>query len=71
MEADQQALVVQVQTTPELPAHLVSFAKGTCASRQALTAVQETWIMFNDFVVREVSAEEVFSFPDAWKVRYG
>jgi hypothetical protein len=36
----------------------------------ALTIVRDTWIMFNDFVVREVSEEEVFSFPDTWKVRY-
>jgi hypothetical protein len=34
----------------------------------ALTAVQDTWVMFNDFVVRGVSEDEVFSFPDAWKV---
>jgi hypothetical protein len=39
----------------------------TCS---ALTVVQDTWIMFNDFVVREVSEEEVFSFPDTWKVRH-
>ena len=26
------------------------------------------WIMFNDFLVRPVKEEEVFSFPDTWKV---
>lgn len=28
----------------------------------------DRWVLFNDFVVREVSEEEVFQFPDAWKV---
>lgn len=29
---------------------------------------QPKWIMFNDFLVRPVKEEEVFSFPDTWKV---
>ena len=26
------------------------------------------WVMFNDFLVRVVSEDEVFRFPDQWKV---
>jgi len=26
------------------------------------------WVMFNDFLVRHVSEEDVFGFPDTWKV---
>jgi hypothetical protein len=32
-------------------------------------SVQDAWVLFNDFVVRQVSEEEVFGFPDQWKVR--
>lgn len=30
--------------------------------------VPESWIIFNDFLVRAIPEEEVFSFPDQWKV---
>jgi PAB-dependent poly(A)-specific ribonuclease subunit 2 len=54
---DVKSLVVQVQTAPENPAHLLSFVR----------VADEQWVMFNDFLVRPVKQEEVFSFAD-WKV---
>lgn len=69
------SVVVQVQTSPENPAHLLSFCKSEPKFEERLTTVapQEDeelakWIMFNDFLVRPVKEEEVFSFPDTWKV---
>ena len=56
------SLVVQIQESPDVPAHLVSFARVPDEDQIP------TWVMFNDFLVRQVSAEEVFRFPDAWKV---
>ena len=29
---------------------------------------ERNWIMFNDFLVRRVTEEEVFRFPDQWKI---
>ncbi|CAK9784309.1 putative subunit of the Pan2p-Pan3p poly(A)-ribonuclease complex [Cutaneotrichosporon oleaginosum] len=54
---DVKSVVVQVQTAPENPAHLLSFVRVS----------DEQWVMFNDFLVRPVKEEEVFSFAD-WKV---
>lgn len=28
----------------------------------------KAWVLFNDFVVRNISQEEALSFPDKWKV---
>lgn len=58
---DVKSVVVQVQTAPENPAHLLSFVKVTEEG-------EAQWIMFNDFLVRPVKEEEVFSFADTWKV---
>ncbi|GMK57719.1 hypothetical protein CspeluHIS016_0405530 [Cutaneotrichosporon spelunceum] len=54
---DIKSVVAQVQTAPENPAHLLSFARVS----------DDQWVMFNDFLVRPVKEEEVFSFAD-WKV---
>jgi hypothetical protein len=31
---------------------------------------QSYWVILNDFSVRPISEEEVFRFPDMWKVNY-
>ncbi|EIW68674.1 hypothetical protein TREMEDRAFT_31884 [Tremella mesenterica DSM 1558] len=56
------SLVIQVQDTLDAPSHLVAFAK--------IDADDDSdggWVMFNDFVVRPISEETVFSFPADWK----
>lgn len=66
--ADIKSLVVQVDDgTP----HLISFVKSMCSSQEtsADEPVPEEWIMFNDFLVRPVSRDEVLTFSD-WKVRF-
>ncbi|BEJ17494.1 hypothetical protein CspHIS471_0608950 [Cutaneotrichosporon sp. HIS471] len=54
---DVKSVVAQAQNAPENPAHLLSFVHVT----------DDQWVMFNDFLVRPVKEEEVFSFAD-WKV---
>ncbi|ORY23812.1 ubiquitin carboxyl-terminal hydrolase-domain-containing protein [Naematelia encephala] len=56
------ALVVQIQESAEHAAHLISFVKVP-----ATEDAESTWIMLNDFSVRPVTEEEVFSFPGTWK----
>ncbi|KAL0243535.1 PAB-dependent poly(A)-specific ribonuclease subunit PAN2 [Cryptococcus tetragattii IND107] len=56
------SMVVQIQESPDAVAHLVSFVKMPSEDDSS------TWIMFNDFLVRPVSEDEVLSFPDQWKV---
>ncbi|KAL7423333.1 poly(A)-specific ribonuclease [Cryptotrichosporon argae] len=53
-----QSLVVQVQTSPENPPHLLAFVRMP----------DDDWVLFNDFLVRHVKEDEVFRFADAWKV---
>lgn len=50
------SMVVQVQADKD-PPHLVSFAK-----------IEESWYLFNDFLVRQIPEEEVLSFSGPWKV---
>ncbi|WWD21952.1 PAB-dependent poly(A)-specific ribonuclease subunit PAN2 [Kwoniella shandongensis] len=59
------SMVVQVQERADTPAHLVSFIK---IPNKEDENDQSSWIMFNDFLVRKVTEEEVFRFPDQWKV---
>lgn len=54
---DVKSVVAQVQTAPENPAHLLSFVRVS----------DDQWVVFNDFLVRPVKEDEVFSFQD-WKV---
>lgn len=75
-------MVVQIQSEDEAP-HLVSLAQGThrhpLQSVGGLTFVFSvataeekpgaSWHLFNDFLVKPVSEEEVLSFPGKWKVR--
>lgn len=61
---DIKSVVVQVQTAPENPAHLLSFVKVPPEEGDK----EPRWIMFNDFLVRAVKEDEVFSFTDTWKV---
>lgn len=71
-------MVVQIQESPDAVAHLVSFVKSVSwhQLRVIITDFEVvpskdgswTWIMFNDFLVRPVSEDEVLSFPDQWKV---
>jgi PAB-dependent poly(A)-specific ribonuclease subunit 2 len=50
------SMVVQVQADND-PPHLVSFAK-----------IEESWYLFNDFLVRQIPEEEVLGFSGPWKV---
>ncbi|EKC98272.1 hypothetical protein A1Q2_07286 [Trichosporon asahii var. asahii CBS 8904] len=58
------SVVVQVQTAPDKPAHLISFVKMPLEEDED----EPKWIMFNDFLVRPVREEEVFTFTESWKV---
>lgn len=58
------SVVVQVQTAPDKPPHLISFVKMP----QEEDEEEPKWIMFNDFLVRPVREEEVFTFTESWKV---
>ncbi|KAK8846644.1 PAB-dependent poly(A)-specific ribonuclease subunit PAN2 [Kwoniella newhampshirensis] len=71
MEYEVRSMVVQVQETPDTPAHLVSFVKMPAdVNDEDVHDVprSSSWVMFNDFLVRKVTEEEVFRFPDQWKV---
>lgn len=61
---DVKSVVVQVQTAPDTPAHLISFVKMPPTGVET----EPQWVMFNDFLVRAVKEEDVFSFAEAWKV---
>lgn len=71
-------MVVQIQESPDAVAHLVSFVKSVSWYQLSVIITDfeivpsedgsSTWIMFNDFLVRPVSEDEVLSFPDQWKV---
>lgn len=30
--------------------------------------ISSQWVLFNDFVVKDITEEEALSFPDKWKV---
>ncbi|GAA6000190.1 hypothetical protein JCM10207_007897 [Rhodosporidiobolus poonsookiae] len=57
------AMVVQIQAEGD-PPHLVAFAR--VASEEEKPGA--SWHLFNDFLVRPVSEEEVLSFPGTWKI---
>lgn len=71
-------MVVQIQESPDAVALLVSFVKSVSWHQFSVILTDfeivpseddsSTWIMFNDFLVRPVSEDEVLSFPDQWKV---
>ena len=58
---DLTAMVVQIQAEDDVP-HLVCYAKAPSSDGSL------SWYLFNDFLVRPVPEEEVFSFPSSWKV---
>jgi hypothetical protein len=41
-----------------------------CAVLNQESDATSPWYMFNDFVVKNLSEEEVFSFKELWKVRF-
>lgn len=57
------AMVVQIQTEDEAP-HLVALAKVTSEDGRS----GASWHLFNDFLVKPVTEEEVLSFPGKWKI---
>ncbi|GAA5911786.1 hypothetical protein JCM6882_003353 [Rhodosporidiobolus microsporus] len=57
------AMVVQIQVDGDAP-HLVAYAR--VASEEEKPGA--SWHLFNDFLVRPVSEEEVLSFPGTWKI---
>ncbi|TKA57450.1 hypothetical protein B0A53_00679 [Rhodotorula sp. CCFEE 5036] len=57
------AMVVQIQTEDEAP-HLVALAKVTSEDGKP----GASWHLFNDFLVKPVTEEEVLSFPGKWKI---
>lgn len=61
---DVKSVVVQVQTAPDSEPHLISFVKMPPVG----TEIDAHWVMFNDFLVRPVKEEDVFSFTESWKV---
>lgn len=63
--------MVQVQDAADKPAHLLSFIKRESSAKFDLrltSPVTEGWVMFNDFSVRMITAEQATSFPAAWKI---
>ncbi|EGN96198.1 hypothetical protein SERLA73DRAFT_170610 [Serpula lacrymans var. lacrymans S7.3] len=56
------ALVVQIVPKTK-HSHLVSIVKVPGAEGQ-----KGPWFVFNDFVVRNITEDEAFSFPSTWKV---
>lgn len=42
-------------------AHMVTFVRPTAAE-------ESNWLLFNDFLVKEVTSEEALSYPGPWKV---
>nr|XP_018265891.1 PAB-dependent poly(A)-specific ribonuclease subunit PAN2 [Kwoniella dejecticola CBS 10117]OBR88049.1 PAB-dependent poly(A)-specific ribonuclease subunit PAN2 [Kwoniella dejecticola CBS 10117] len=67
-EYEVKSLVVQIQEDENTPAHLVSFVKENEPTNETGMATESNWIMFNDFLVRQVTEDEVFTFPGQWKV---
>ncbi|GAA5924433.1 hypothetical protein JCM10213_004576 [Rhodosporidiobolus nylandii] len=57
------AMVVQIQAEGDAP-HLVAFARVATEEERP----GASWHLFNDFLVRPVSEEEVLSFPGTWKI---
>ncbi|EQL29647.1 poly(A)-specific ribonuclease [Blastomyces gilchristii] len=58
-------LVVEIDIPEHHKPHLVSFINVAISSRDVND--KNRWHLFNDFLVTEVSREEVFSFNQSWK----
>lgn len=58
-------LVAEIDIAEQQKPHLVSFIDVSISSREPTKT--SNWHLFNDFLVTEVSKEEVFSFRDGWK----
>lgn len=56
------SMVVQVQADQDIP-HLIAIVKMPSTEES-----QSGWYLFNDFLVREIPAQEALSFPASWKV---
>ncbi|GAA5855893.1 hypothetical protein JCM8547_000402 [Rhodosporidiobolus lusitaniae] len=57
------AAVVQIQAEGDAP-HLVAYARVSTEEDKP----GASWHLFNDFLVKPVSEEEVLSFPGTWKI---
>lgn len=58
------SMVVQVQADQDIP-HLIALVKMTAHNEEK---DKDQWYLFNDFLVRPLSAQEALSFPASWKV---
>ncbi|WEW58180.1 poly(A)-specific ribonuclease [Emydomyces testavorans] len=58
-------LVAEIDIAEQKKPHLVSFIDTSISACEPTK--QSSWHLFNDFLVTEVSKEEVFSFSQPWK----
>ncbi|EEH45016.1 PAB-dependent poly(A)-specific ribonuclease subunit PAN2 [Paracoccidioides brasiliensis Pb18] len=58
-------LVAEIDIPDHHKPHLVSFINVAISSRD--TSEMDRWHLFNDFLVTEVSRDEVFAFSQTWK----
>ncbi|KAG6053616.1 poly(A)-specific ribonuclease [Claviceps sp. LM77 group G4] len=59
-------MAINIENGPTQKPHLVSMVNVAHAEPQA--SQQSQWHLFNDFLVRSVSAEEALTFNTSWKV---
>ncbi|KAI9283728.1 ubiquitin carboxyl-terminal hydrolase-domain-containing protein [Umbelopsis sp. AD052] len=59
------SIVSQVQSDREVP-HLVSQIRIPTAELEG--SEKSPWYLFNDFLVKNIEADEVFSFKGSWKI---
>ncbi|CAO3669082.1 unnamed protein product [Umbelopsis vinacea] len=59
------SIVSQVQNDRQVP-HLVSQIRIPSSELEA--SAKSPWYLFNDFLVKNIDAEEVFSFKGSWKI---
>ncbi|CAG8616504.1 10808_t:CDS:10, partial [Acaulospora morrowiae] len=59
------AIVIQVKVEKEIP-HLVAFVKVS-KELETESSGKGPWYLFNDFLVKNVSEQEVFNFQGSWK----
>ncbi|KAI1978164.1 poly(A)-specific ribonuclease [Ophidiomyces ophidiicola] len=58
-------LVAEIDIVEQKKPHLVSFIDTSISAREPTE--KSSWHLFNDFLVTEVSKDEVFSFNQTWK----
>ncbi|KAH8081265.1 ubiquitin carboxyl-terminal hydrolase-domain-containing protein [Filobasidium floriforme] len=61
------AFVASIQEHESDEAHLVAFVRAPNDTDATTSHDQPRWLLFNDFLVKEVSADEALSCAPAWK----